>query len=190
MVTWELSARGRELGERRKAVDVVYASDLRRAAQTVEIAFAGSGKEIGLDRGLRKCDHGIYNGRPVSEVAALRGRHIDMPWPGGAELSAGCGGDGGVLREVMEEWQGGLVLVVSRSANRWAVQNLLDGLRWRSCLTRRSSGGRGGNPASPEVGRVGCPPRGGVFPVRGVAAESGSQRMGWSPGQMVLGVGA
>ncbi|MGW6499700.1 histidine phosphatase family protein [Nonomuraea angiospora] len=50
----ELSARGQdlavELGARRKTVDVVCASDLRRAVQTAEIAFAGGGKELRLDR--------------------------------------------------------------------------------------------------------------------------------------------
>ncbi|MBE1592411.1 histidine phosphatase family protein [Nonomuraea angiospora] len=127
----ELSARGRdlavELGERRKAVDVVYASGLRRVVQTAEISFAGSGKEIRLGRRLRECDYGIYNGRPVSEVAALRSRHIDTPWPGGQSYRQVVAEVAGFLREVMEEWQGGLVLVVSHSANRWALQNLLDG---------------------------------------------------------------
>ncbi|MEU6779307.1 phosphoglycerate mutase family protein [Nonomuraea angiospora] len=65
----ELSARGRdlavELGARRTAVDVVYASDLGRAVETAEMA--------------------------------------------------------GFLRDVMDEWHGGLVLVVSHSANRWAL---------------------------------------------------------------------
>ncbi|MGV9386069.1 hypothetical protein ACWDRB_60405 [Nonomuraea sp. NPDC003707] len=39
-----------------------------------------------------------YNGRPVGEVAALRSRHIDMPWPGGqsyrqvvGEMAGFCG---------------------------------------------------------------------------------------------------
>ncbi|MFF4614193.1 histidine phosphatase family protein [Nonomuraea jabiensis] len=127
----ELSARGRdlavELGARRTAVDIVYASDLRRAVQTAEIAFAGSGKEIRLDRRLRECDYGIYNGRPVSEVAALRSRHIDTPWPGGQSYRQVVAEMAGFLREVMGEWQGGLVLVVSHSANRRALQNLLDG---------------------------------------------------------------
>ncbi|MGW4958027.1 histidine phosphatase family protein [Nonomuraea sp. NPDC004186] len=83
----ELSAWGRdlavELGARWTAVDVVYASDLGRVVRTAEIAFAGGGKEIRLDRRLGECDYGVCNGRPVGEVAALRSRHIDMPWPGG-----------------------------------------------------------------------------------------------------------
>ncbi|GAA3210343.1 histidine phosphatase family protein [Nonomuraea helvata] len=127
----ELSPRGRaeavKLGARRREVDVVYASDLRRAVETAEIAFAGSGKEIRLDRRLRECDYGIYNGRPVSEVAALRSRHIDTPWPGGQSYRQVVAETAAFLRDVMEEWQGREVLLVSHSANRWALQHLLDG---------------------------------------------------------------
>ncbi|MEV6036858.1 histidine phosphatase family protein [Nonomuraea sp. NPDC052116] len=91
------------------------------------MAFAGSGKEVRLDRWLRECDYGIYNGRPVDEVAALRSRHIDMPWPGGQSYRQVVAEMAGFLRELMDEWQGGLVLVVSHPVNRWALLNLLDG---------------------------------------------------------------
>lgn len=126
----ELSEQGRalaaELGVRRRKVDVVYSSDLRRAVQTVEIAF-GDGKEVRLDARLRECDYGIYNGRPVSEVAALRRRYIDEPWPGGRSYRQVVAETAAFLAEVREEWQGATVLVVSHSANRWALQNLLLG---------------------------------------------------------------
>ncbi|MFC4119197.1 histidine phosphatase family protein [Nonomuraea zeae] len=126
----ELSARGRaeavELGVRRRKVDVVYCSDLRRAVQTAETAF-GDGKEIRLDRRLRECDYGIYNGRPVSEVAALRSRRIDTPWPGGQSYRQVVAEMAAFLKDLMVEWQGRTVLLVSHSANRWALQNLLEG---------------------------------------------------------------
>ncbi|MER6948104.1 histidine phosphatase family protein [Nonomuraea sp. NPDC000554] len=127
----ELSAAGRELaaelGARRRDVDVVYASDLRRAVQTAEIAFP-DGKEIRLDSRLRECDYGIYNGRPVTEVAALRRRHIDAPWPGGQSYRHVVAETAAFLADVMKEWQGCAVLVISHSANRWALQYLLEGV--------------------------------------------------------------
>ncbi|MEO3888902.1 histidine phosphatase family protein [Nonomuraea sp. B5E05] len=126
----ELSALGRaqavELGARRRRVDVVYSSDLRRSVQTAEIAF-GDGKEIRLDRRLRECDYGIYNGRPVSEVAALRSRHVDTPWPGGQSYRQVVAETAAFLRDMMGEWQGRTVLVVAHTANLWALQNLLHG---------------------------------------------------------------
>ncbi|SEL14398.1 histidine phosphatase family protein [Nonomuraea pusilla] len=127
----ELSAAGRraaaELGVRRRDVDVVYASDLRRAVETVEIAFGGGGTEVRLDRRLRECDYGAFNGRPVREVAALRGGHVDVPWPGGQSYRQVVGETAAFLEDVLAEWQGGRVLVVAHSANRWALRNLIFG---------------------------------------------------------------
>lgn len=126
----ELSRAGREhareLGGRRRDVDVVYCSDLRRAVQTAEIAFAGD-KEIRLDSRLRECDYGIYNGRPVSEVAMLRKRYIDTPWPGGQSYLEVVAETAGFLADVLKQWQGKTVLLIGHSANRWALQHLLDG---------------------------------------------------------------
>ncbi|MEV0147064.1 MULTISPECIES: histidine phosphatase family protein [unclassified Nonomuraea] len=128
----ELSRMGRELavelGVRRRDVDVVYCSDLRRAVETAEIAFPDGGKEIRLDARLRECDYGIYNGRPVSEVAALRSRYIDAPWPGGQSYRDVVAATASFLEECMREWQGRTVLVIAHSANRWALLNLLEGV--------------------------------------------------------------
>lgn len=71
----ELSERGRELaralGRRRRddRIACVFTSDLRRAVETVEIAFGGSGIEI-------------RHGAPVEELDP-RVRFVDEPFPGG-----------------------------------------------------------------------------------------------------------
>src|SRR5581483_2817129 len=84
-----LSARGRELaralGERRRAdrPDVVFVSDLARAVETAELAFAGSGIPIRQDPRLRECNYGELNGMPTARLAAERRRRIDEPFPGG-----------------------------------------------------------------------------------------------------------
>src|SRR5678816_513173 len=60
----ELSATGeqnaRELGRRRRddGIDLVICSDLHRAVQTVDIAFAGSTVPRRTDPRLRECDYG------------------------------------------------------------------------------------------------------------------------------------
>ncbi len=64
----KLSASGREqaarLGERRRAdgIDLVVSSDLHRAVETAEIAFAGSPIPVDRDRRLRECNYGDWNG--------------------------------------------------------------------------------------------------------------------------------
>ncbi len=68
----ELSALGRELaaelGTRRRddGLAAVFSSDLRRAVQTAEIAFAGSAVPLLRDRRLRECHYGDLDGMPVS----------------------------------------------------------------------------------------------------------------------------
>ena len=78
-----LSERGKEgaraLGQRRHADDVaaVFASDLGRAVETVEIAFAGTSIPVHLDWRLRECNYGQLNGMPSAQLEAERSRRID-----------------------------------------------------------------------------------------------------------------
>jgi alpha-ribazole phosphatase/probable phosphoglycerate mutase len=130
----ELSAAGREqaveLGRRRRGMDAVYVSDLRRAVRTAEIAFAGTGLAgtLRLDARLRECDYGRCNGRPVRELVGLRRRHVGTAWPGGESYRDVVARTAAFLRDVRREWEGAVVLVVAHSANRWALRHLLDGV--------------------------------------------------------------
>src|SRR5262249_31073034 len=64
-----LSDRGREqaaeLGDRRRddGLAAVFTSDLGRAIETAEIAFAGSELPVHRDSRLRECNYGEMNGR-------------------------------------------------------------------------------------------------------------------------------
>ncbi|WP_374970266.1 histidine phosphatase family protein [Terrabacter sp. BE26] len=86
-----LSEHGRmlaaELGRRRPAggFAAVYSSDLARAVETAELAYAGSGVPLHADARLRECDYGALNGCSVAELARLRPRHVDAPFPGGGQ---------------------------------------------------------------------------------------------------------
>ncbi|MCG5212639.1 histidine phosphatase family protein [Streptosporangium sp. KLBMP 9127] len=130
----ELSERGeglaRELGERRQDDDlaVVYSSDLRRAVQTAEIAFAGRPVEIRQDRRLRECDYGELNGMPVERLHGMRSRHIDEPWPGGQSYRQVVERTRDFLGDVIAEWDGCTVLVVAHAANRFALDHIVGGV--------------------------------------------------------------
>jgi 2,3-bisphosphoglycerate-dependent phosphoglycerate mutase len=78
-------AQARELGRRRAkdGVAAVFCSDLRRAVQTAELAFDGSGVPVLHDWRLRECDYGELNGMPAAEMHAGRRDHLDVPYPGG-----------------------------------------------------------------------------------------------------------
>ena len=118
----------RALGERRRDVDVVYASDLGRAVQTAEIAFRGTGVPVHLDRRLRECNYGELNGRPAPEIdAARRLRDLEEPFPGGQSYREVVQATRSFLADVVARHDGEEVLAIGHAANRWALQHLLEG---------------------------------------------------------------
>lgn len=126
----ELSRRGRrlakELGERRRddGLACVFTSDLRRAVETAEIAFAGSAIEIRRDERLRECDYGSSNGSPVGELEP-RERFIDTPL--GESYRACVERTRGFLDGIVRQLDGCRVLVIAHSAQRYALRHLCDG---------------------------------------------------------------
>lgn len=127
----ELSEEGRRqaalLGERRRndGIDAVLTSDLRRAVETCEIAF---GRPAIQDERLRECDYGSLNGAPAAELSP-RARFVDTPFPGGQSYRQVVDQTRELLDDIVARHDGGRVLIVAHSANRWALQCLLDGAR-------------------------------------------------------------
>ena len=128
-----LSTRGRrlarELGLRRlhDGIVAVYTSDLGRAVETAEIAFAGSGVTIHTDARLRECDYGQWNGMPVARLAAERAQHIDEPYPGGESYRQVVRRVSSLLADLARDHDGERVLLIGHSATRWALDTLLAG---------------------------------------------------------------
>ena len=130
----ELSATGRAqaraLGERRRddGISEVLCSDLGRAVETAEIAFAGSGLPVRLDRRLRECNYGAMNGMPRTMLDAVRARHLDEPWPGGESWRAAVERVAGLLAELPRTHSGKRVLVIGHVATRWALDHVAGGV--------------------------------------------------------------
>jgi broad specificity phosphatase PhoE len=138
----ELSADGRrlaqELGDRRRddGIACVFTSDLRRAVETAEIAFAGSGIEIRQDTRLRECNYGILNGAPVSEIEQ-RCRFVDLPYPDGESYRDCVEKMRTFLEDVVREFDGRRVLVIAHSAQRWSLSHLLEGVPLQELVDAR-----------------------------------------------------
>lgn len=120
----------RELGQRRGAdgIATVFTSDLARAVETAEIAFAGTGITIRQDPRLRECNYGTLNGTPVGQIARIRSQHIHKPFPEGQSYQDVVDQTRDFLTEVARDWDGKKVLLIAHSANRWALANLLAGV--------------------------------------------------------------
>jgi broad specificity phosphatase PhoE len=132
-----LSERGKalagELGARRRGASVVFVSDLRRAVETAEIAFAGANTPILADWRLRECDYGRMNGMPAAELHAHRRAHLDQPYAEGESWRASVARVGAFLDDLQgwlgQRWSGGRVLIIGHVATRWALDCRLAGRR-------------------------------------------------------------
>jgi broad specificity phosphatase PhoE len=122
----ELSARGRhearELGDRRRDVDVVFSSDLHRAVQTVELA--GLSAPHFVDWRLRECNYGELNGAPSARLEPRTDR-IGTPFPGGQSYDDVLELTRSFVADVKRWFDGQVVLVVAHSANRWSLEHLV-----------------------------------------------------------------
>jgi broad specificity phosphatase PhoE len=129
----ELSATGvedaRERGARRRddGLDLVLSSDLRRAVQTVEIAFAGAPVPWRTDVRLREVDYGALNGAAVDVIHRQRRERVDNAFPGGQSYREVCDGLRELLAELRRDHEGQRVLLVGHAATRFALDHLLTG---------------------------------------------------------------
>lgn len=130
-----LSPEGRrlaaELGERRRddGIQAVFTSDLARAVETAEIAFARTPLPQFRDWRLRECNYGALNGAPVADVSRLRLPSIDAPFPGGQSYRDVVANTESFLADVSRAFNGSRICVIAHSANKWALDVLLLGKR-------------------------------------------------------------
>jgi 2,3-bisphosphoglycerate-dependent phosphoglycerate mutase len=125
-----------ELGRRRRddGLGAVFTSDLARAVETAEIAFAGTGLPIHRDARLRECNYGELNGAPVTELDAVRLSHLDEPFAGGESYREAVARVGDFLAE-LQHIDAQRVLLIGHSATRWALDHLVDGVPLEELVT-------------------------------------------------------
>jgi 2,3-bisphosphoglycerate-dependent phosphoglycerate mutase len=116
------------LGRRRcdDGLAAIFVSDLARAIETVELAFAGSHLPVLMDWRLRECDYGQLNGAPASEVHRDRRRYLDLPYPDGESWRQAAERAGRFLSDLPLRWDGQRVLVVGHAATRYAFEHILN----------------------------------------------------------------
>jgi broad specificity phosphatase PhoE len=125
------------LGQRRRddGLAAIFVSDLERAIETVEIAFAGSDIPVLMDWRLRECDYGQLNGAAASEVHGDRRRYLDLPYPGGESWRQAAARVGRFLSDLPLRWDGQRILVVGHAATRWGLEHFLRGEDLEDAIT-------------------------------------------------------
>ena len=129
-----LCARGRanagEMGRRRRedGIAAVFTSDLRRAAETAEIAFGHTDIPILYDWRLRECDFGTLNGSPAAQLRAGRVKYIDQPYPGGESHRQAVRRVAGLLADLPSRWDQQRVMLIGHLATYRALEHVINGV--------------------------------------------------------------
>jgi alpha-ribazole phosphatase/probable phosphoglycerate mutase len=112
---------------RERRLDVLFVSDLTRAADTAAIALGESGLPAVFDTRLRECNDGDLNGCAVKQLAGERRQRITVPFPGGESYIDVTNRTAAFPVELAAEWDHRRVGVIAHSAYRWALEHLLNG---------------------------------------------------------------
>lgn len=125
------------LGRRRRddGLAAIFVSDLGRAVETVEVAFAGTAIPVLKDWRLRECDYGQRNGAAAAEVHGDRRKYLDRPYPGGESWRQATDRVGRFLSDLPLRWEGQRILVVGHAATRLGLERFVGEEELEQALT-------------------------------------------------------
>ncbi len=126
----------KEMGERFKdiKIDLICCSDLKRAKDTVKIAF-GDKISLIIDERLRELNYGDFNGGSSEVVESMRDKHIKEPFPNGESYEQAVTRTQDFYKELKERHPDKTVLVVGHRATQYGLDTLIGGKTIEECLS-------------------------------------------------------
>ncbi len=126
----------KEMGERFKniKIDLICCSDLKRAADTVKIAF-GDKYPIIADKRLRELNYGDFNGKPSEVVGLMKIEKIKEPFPNGESYEQAMVRIHEFYKELKENHPEKTVLIVGHRATQFGLDTLAGGKTLEDCLS-------------------------------------------------------
>ncbi len=124
-----------ELGERFKEIqsDLICCSDLKRAMDTVKIAF-GDKVPVIIDKRLRELNYGDFNGKSSEIVESMKEERIKEPFPNGESYEQAIKRTHEFYRELKEKYPDKIVLVVGHRATQYGLDTLCGDKTIEECL--------------------------------------------------------
>jgi broad specificity phosphatase PhoE len=118
----------RELGRRRRddGIAAVFCSDLRRAVQTANVAFEGTGIPLFLDWRLRETNYGEQNGMPTTVLHAEKASRVYDPYPGGESWREAADRTLECLCDIAKRFDGKRVVVIGHAAQRYLLRTVFE----------------------------------------------------------------
>lgn len=126
----------KEMGERFKdiKIDLICCSDLKRAVDTVKIAF-GDKIPIIIDKRLRELNYGDFGGRPSKIVGAKKKEHIKEPFPNGESYEEAMKRVQAFYHELRNDYPDKTVLIVGHRATQYGLDTFVGGKTLEECLS-------------------------------------------------------
>lgn len=127
--------RAKEMGERFKdiKIDLICCSDLKRAINTIKIAF-GDRIPVIADKRLRELNYGDFNGKPSEVVESIKKEHIKEPFPNGESYEQAMIRIHDFYKELKENHPDKTVLVVGHQATQYGLDTLIGSKSIEECL--------------------------------------------------------
>lgn len=115
----------KELGERFKdiKIDLICCSDLKRAVDTVKIAF-GEKYPIIIDKRLRELNYGDFNGKPSEVVSSMKDKAIKEPFPNGESYEQAMVRVHEFYNELKTKHPDKTILVVGHRATQYGLDTM------------------------------------------------------------------
>jgi broad specificity phosphatase PhoE len=124
-----------ELGERFRntRIDLICCSDLKRAVDTVKIAFADKIPVV-VDKRLREINYGDLSGKPTEIVSPMKKEKIKEPFPNGESYEQAVARIQDFYRELKKDHPEKVVLVVGHRVTQYGLDILVGGKTIEECL--------------------------------------------------------
>ena len=125
----------KELGERFKniKIDLICCSDLKRAVDTVKIAF-GDKIPIIIDKRLRELNYGDFNGKPSEIVGPMKKERIKEPFLNGESYEQAMARVHNFYKELKKNHSKKTVLIIGHRATQFGLDTLISGKSLEECL--------------------------------------------------------
>ena len=124
----------KQLGDRFKdiKIDLICCSDLRRATDTVKIAFQDKIPVL-IDKRLREVNYGDFNGKPGKVVGSMKNERIKNPFPGGESYEQAMVRIHEFFNDLKNNYKDETILVVGHRATQYGLDTMM-GKTVEQCL--------------------------------------------------------
>ena len=114
--------------------DTVFCSDLLRAVHSTELSFKDK-YPIVIDKRLRECNYGDYNGKPSDIVEPLQEQMIYTRFPNGESYEDVKERIQSFLEDIKDKYDGKHIAIVAHKAPQLALDTILSNMTWEEAFT-------------------------------------------------------